>query len=196
MERLKIIGKTISSKNRLFSVGEISAETMIDPLNVQIVLDRLYREGLVQRFRLVSESASPLRGRPKKNVAYQVRNKKEFKERIAPRLKEDTAQDRVWQVIRCLRNFTRGDLIRIADVSVEIAVWFTKMLHRAGFVALSKRQGQGVHWRLIRDPGPRRPYLGHVIKKGQPANLSEICSGDLSSQHHKIHPGQFLKAAC
>lgn len=167
MERLKIIGKVISSKNRLFSVREISAETMIDPLNVQIVLDRLYREGLVQRFKLISEPAPPLRGRPKKNVAYQVRNKKKFKERIAPRLKEDTAQDRIWRIIRAKNQtdgyFTMTDIVTLAGVSLWIARWFSKMLNRMGIIRPSRNTGPGVEWILIKDPGPCRPYIGDVI---------------------------------
>jgi hypothetical protein len=124
------------------------------------------REGLVQRFDLIPNpgESSPLRGRPKKRVIYLVSCKQRLEARVSPKLKEDTAQDRMWRAIRAKSQvdgfFTRIDLIVLAEVSSEMAKWFTKMLRRAGIIQPSRNSGRGVKWRLIKDPGPKRPHVG------------------------------------
>jgi hypothetical protein len=92
-----------------------------------------------------------------------VAGKKKLAERIAPKLKEETAQDRMWSVIRNKSEmdgcFKVRDVIILADVKRENARWFVKMLRRAGYIRPSKPGGPGVEWRLIRDCGPKRPYV-------------------------------------
>jgi len=165
--RLKIIGKVISLKNGFFSVKQISKETLIGSKDVQIVLDRLFREGLIERFDLIPNPGedSPLRGRPKKRVIYQVTNKNEFKKRFGPKMKENTAQGRMWKIIRGKEDFTVRDLIVLAGVKKENARWFVKMLSKAKYISPFGSVGRSVQWGLIRlrDPGPKRPFLGDVI---------------------------------
>ena len=161
-ERLKIIGEVILGEKGLFSVKKVARETGLSTDNVQIVLDRLFREGVLLRFKRNPELA-PLRGRPKSKMIYERSSRKILLQKIRPRLKEDTAQDRMWSVIRNRSKldgfFTIRDIIRLAEVKRENARWFVKMLRRAGYIRPSKPGGPGVEWRLIRDCGPKRPYV-------------------------------------
>lgn len=165
MERLKIIGKVLSEKNGLFSAKQISEETGVPFKESEMVLDRLCREGLLEKYRFESLLAPVGRGRPKARIIYQVANKQQLQSRLAPRQKEDTAQDRMWMVIRYLRTFSRSDLIRLAEAKFETAKFFTKMLRRAGYIKPSREHGRGIEWSLVKDPGPRRPYVGDQAKK-------------------------------
>ena len=162
--RLKIIHKAISSKSGFFSVKQISKEISIDFKNVQIVLDRFLREGVLERFDLVPNpgEAAPLRGRPKKRTIYQIKNRKKFKERFAPKLKKNTAADRMWKIIRYRESFTIRNLVVLCGVGKEHARWFARMLARAGFICPCGSAGRALEWKLVRlrDPGPQRPFLG------------------------------------
>lgn len=167
-ERLKIIAMAISSRSGFFSTKQIAKQTSIGFLEVQVVLDRLFREGIIQRFHLFPNpgEGAPLRGRPRKRIVYQVANKKRLEERFRPRLKKDTFADRMWKVIRGKEAFSIRDLIVLAGAKRENARWFVKMLYRAKYISPSKSGGPGVEWSLIRlrDPGPQRPYLGNVAR--------------------------------
>jgi len=170
--RLKIICEAISSKDGFFSAKQIARETSIDPIQVQIVLDRLFRERMVQRFDLIPNpgEGAPLRGRPKKRTIYQIADKKSFRKRFAPKLRTDTAADAMWKVIRGRDAFSVRDLIVLAGAKRENARWFVKMLYLEGYISPSKSGGPGVEWSLIRfkDPGPRRPHLGKARQPDRP----------------------------
>jgi hypothetical protein len=169
--RLKTICKAVSQRNGFFSVKQVSKETLIRSKDIQTVLDTLFREGLVERFDLIPNPGedSPLRGRPKKRKIYQVSNKKKFKERFGPKLKHNTAADRMWKIIRYRENLTIRDLIVLCNVGKEYARWYVKMLVRAGFICPCGSVSRALEWRLVRlrDPGPRRPYIGDVIRRGK-----------------------------
>jgi predicted transcriptional regulator len=174
MERLRIIGNVILQKNGLFSAKQISEETKVRVGEVQVVLDRLFREGLVQRYRFESEFAPARPGRPKARIIYQVANRKKMAKRVSPKLKEGTVQDRIWRVIRAKQqiegHFTRADLVYLAEASPATVIWFTKLLHRAGIVRPSRRSGAGVVWRLVKDPGPNRPHVAQISRRSTSAN--------------------------
>ncbi len=163
-ERLRNVAKAICLREGFFSANQIAREASINPKDARITLDRLFREGLLERFDLAPNPGenSPLRGRPKRRTIYQVANKEEFKKRFAPRLREDTASDRMWRVIRIKGTFNVRDLTVLAAVDRENCRYFVKQLYRAGYISPSKQGGPGVVWSLIRakDPGPQRPYLG------------------------------------
>jgi hypothetical protein len=169
--RLKRISKAISLKNGFFSVKQISKETFIGSKDVQIVLDWLFREGLVQRFDLIPNpgEGSPLRGRPKKRTIYQVTDKKKFEKRFRPKLKENAAADRMWKIIRYRESFTIRYLVVLCDVGKENARWFVKMLAKADFICPCGSTGRALEWRLVRlrDPGPKRPYLSNMARPRQ-----------------------------
>jgi DNA-binding Lrp family transcriptional regulator len=161
VERLKIVGEILPEEKGFFTVKKIAEKTGLPQSDVQTVLDRLFREGLVLRFRLDPKFAPISRGRPAARTFYQKSSKKKIADRVAPKLKEGTAQDHMWSVIRNKQemdgHFTVRDVIILADVGRENARWFVKMLRRAGIV----RQRSRGEWTLIKDPGPKRPYVGN-----------------------------------
>ncbi len=171
MERLKIIGEVILQEQGLFTVKKISRETGLSTGDVQTVLDRLFRAGLLLRFKTDAEFA-PLRGRPKSRMIYQPSSREAIAQKIGPKLKENTSQDRMWSVIRNKSradgSFTVRDVMLLAEVKRENARWFVKMLRRAGYIRPSKPGGPGVEWRLIKDVGPKRPYVGKKEKISWP----------------------------
>jgi hypothetical protein len=104
-----------------------------------------------------------------------VKDKKRLSERILPKTKENTSQDRMWSVIRNKSKvdgrFTVRDLIVLTcnrkgepNVSYVNARWFVNMLRRAGIVQPSQEGGRKVFWKLMKDIGPRRPYVSAKIK--------------------------------
>ena len=168
-ERLKIIGEIVLEKNGFFTVKKIARETGISTADVKTVLDRLFREGLLLRFKIDPKFAPLAPGRPKMKAVYQMANQKKMAERVAPKIKEGTAQDRMWSVVRNKSKmdgqFTTHDVVILAEVGRENARWFLKMLRRAGIIRPSKPRGRGAYWTLVKDPGPRRPYVGDQKKK-------------------------------
>ena len=171
MEKLKPVVTAIIStglKNQFFSLDQAIKRSGVDREGVRRALERLCRDGLVRKIEFLAKEPTWKKGRPQVRIIYRVTNRKALEERIEPKLKEDTAQDRMWKVMRYMGVFSRGDLIQIAQVSEEHVRWFTKMLHRAGFIRPSKKTGPGVIWRLIKDVGPKRPYV--TSRKGQVAS--------------------------
>jgi len=161
MEKLRTIGKAVLEANEFFfSLDQIVKKTKMHRCEVCHVLTKLCLEGLVKRAASkMRQEYQERRGRPYYDIIYRICNKDALAAKIAPKLKEETAQDKMWKVIRYLRVFTRSDLIRTAEVSRENAKWYTKMLHRGGYLKPSKPGGPGVEWRLVKDVGPKRPYV-------------------------------------
>lgn len=158
MERLKIIGEIVLGEKGCFTVGKVSRVTGLSAPDVRVVLDRLFREGLLLRIKIDPQfaPAAGLRGRPPARLIYQKKSKKNLARKIAPKLKENTALDGMWSIIRARINFTVQDLIVLAEVGRENARSFVKALRRAGIV----RNVGYRDWALIKDTGPRRPYVG------------------------------------
>jgi hypothetical protein len=156
-EKIRIVGREILGGNlEFFSLRQIVKQTQLDRLETRRALERLWREKFIRIYRI-----TPARQLPEEtDIVYKVHDRKGLEAWIAPKLRNETAQDRMWKVIRYLRVFTRSDLIRTAGVKRENAKWFTKMLHRAGIIRPSKEKGPGVEWALIKDCGPKRPFVG------------------------------------
>ncbi len=171
VERLRIIGCAVLEKspgNEFFSLDQIVEITGLDRIAVRRSLEQFSREKLILKLSkrptyLKAEIGLP-KGRPPLAITYHVKNKKKLRDRVIPKLKEQTAQDRMWSVIRNKQemdgHFTVRDVIILSGTKREHARWFVKMLRRGGFVKPSKPGGPGVTWTLIKDPGPRRPYVG------------------------------------
>jgi len=166
MERLKIIGEVVLGEKGCFTVGKVSRmippEAGLSAQDVRTVLDRLFREGLLLRIKIDPRfaPAAGLRGRPPAKLLYQKKSKKNLAEKIAPKIKENTALDRAWSVIRNKSrlegSFTVADVVMLGEIGRENARSFVKMLRRAGIV----RNVGYREWVLIKDTGPRRPYVG------------------------------------
>lgn len=178
MEKIRIIGCAILKKspgNEFFSLDQIIEVTGLDRIGIRRVLEQLTREKLILKIDkrpgyMKVTNAHPYpesKGRPPLAITYHVKNKKKLTERVAPKLKEGTALDRMWSIIRARGRFTVRDLIVLAEVGLENARWFVKMLRRAGFVRPLRPGGPGVEWILIKDPGPKRPHVGKAKVKAK-----------------------------
>ena len=166
MEKLRIIGRVILGKspgNEFLSLDQIIEITGLDRIAIRRALEQFSREKLILKITkrptyLDAEFGLP-KGRPPLAITYHVKNKKKLIERVARKLREGTIQDRMWSIIRARGRFTVQDLIVLAEAKHESARWFVKMLRRAGYIRPSKPGGPGVEWRLLRDCGPKRPYV-------------------------------------
>jgi DNA-binding IclR family transcriptional regulator len=138
MTRKEKIKDLILMRRGFFSLDQIVAETHFPRPLVREVLDQLESEGVV------SKSVRP-------SWVYRI-NLAEEGEKIA--------LNRIWTAIRYKGDFTLHDLIILAGVKRETARSFCKALRKGGFIRPNKPTGRGVFWTLIKDPGPRRPYVG------------------------------------
>lgn len=179
MEYLRIIGCAVLKKspgNEFFSLDQVVEVTGLNRNDVRRTLQRLSHEKLVVEIQkqIKAQEQYP-RGRPIMTITYHVADQEKLKTRVAPKLKEGTAQDRMWSVIRNKSkmdaHFTTHDVIILAEVGRENARWFLKMLRRAGIIQPSKPRGQGAYWTLVKDPGPKRPYVGDQKKKANGLRL-------------------------
>jgi hypothetical protein len=162
MTRHQIIGKAILKQKGFFSLDQIVRETKYRRDDARQALVGFVKEGLIREIRRRKKSqykggAAPL------IIFYGAINKKKLAERITPKYRGfNNSSDRIWFVIRKKRIFTRRNLCVLAGVSKEHVRWFTKMLARAGIIKASEVSGE---WVLVKDPGPKRPYVGDQIKK-------------------------------
>jgi predicted transcriptional regulator len=158
-EKIRKVIKAVLGKKGLFSLDQIVKKTGMHRCDTRHVLTKLCLDGLIKRVRSkMRREYQERKGRPRYDIIYRVSKQDALAARIAPKLKEDTASDKMWKVIRYLRVFSKSDLIRTAKVSREHANWFAKMLHRAGYLTPSKPKGQGVEWILMKD-FVKRPYI-------------------------------------
>ncbi len=164
-EKIRKISKAILERQNggwgFFSLDQVVKRTGLNRCEVCHQLEKFCLEKILRKIsaRMRNEDQGR-RGRPYFNIIYRLIGQEALQKKINPKLKDETAQDRMWKVIRYLRDFTVRDLIRLAEAKREHARWFVKMLRRGGFVKPSKPGGPGVTWTLIKDPGPRRPYVG------------------------------------
>lgn len=165
VEKLKIVGCAILERpsNHFFTLDQMIEITGLDRTEVRRALEQFSREKLVLKITKMpnyfkGEIAIP-RGRPPLSITYHIAGKKRFAKRIAPKLKENTALDRMWSVIRNKSEmdgyFRVRDIINLANVGKENTRSFIKALRSAGIV----RNVGYRDWVLVRDPGPRRPYI-------------------------------------
>jgi ribosomal protein S19E (S16A) len=148
MKQLQTIRSAIQNRAGFFSHDQIVAETHLPRRLVREALDQLERDGLVTKSRRLT-------------YVYRA-NRAEQGEAIV--------RNRMWSVIRSKAKtegyFTRRDLVLLAQGKKENARSFLRALKRAGIIVPSKPTGRGLFWRLLRDPGPNRPYLGKLETKG------------------------------
>ena len=165
MEKLRVVGCAILEKspgNEFFSLDQIIEITGIDRITIRRTIEKMIREKLIMKISRLPDYEMK-KGRPQLAITYCIGDKEKLQNRVAPKLKEGTAQDRMWSVIRNKSrldaSFTVRDVVVLAEVKHEHARWFVKMLRRAGYLSCSAPGGKGVTWTLIKDPGPKRPYV-------------------------------------
>jgi len=180
MEKLRIVGKAIFEDgidkdgnfvDRFFTLDQLIDITGLSRTEIRRIMEKLSRENLVIEVAkkpgyLLLKNPLPWpdgNGRPPLAITYRVRNKEKLTQRIKPRQKENTAQDRMWSVIRNKTKvdglFQVRDLVVLGEVKRENARWYLKQLRRAGIVKPSRDGGPGVTWTLLKDTGPRRPAI-------------------------------------
>jgi DNA-binding Lrp family transcriptional regulator len=165
----KIITELLKQDRKFFTLNQIVKDTGLKREAVRDVLIELCIDDYLKRIRRVIEPYSKQKGPALQNVTYRIRRPRDLIKRITPKYRsENNAGDRIWFIIRGLRKFTRRDLrVLTCDMkgqptmSKETVRWYTKMLHRAGII----RQGARGEWALIKDVGPRRPYVGDQVNK-------------------------------
>jgi predicted transcriptional regulator len=159
MGTLKKIGKIILEKygTRFFTLDKIVEAGGMERIPARRALERLRRDGLVWMVEKYPPERHTLqKGRPAIRITYRLANREKLQARVAPRLKEDSAVQRMWVVIRYKRIFTRRDLIVLAGASRENAKWYTKRLRDAGIIKATRAGGRGVEWVMVKDVGAKR----------------------------------------
>lgn len=142
---------------------KVSLETVIKGAKrprkpVLRVMDRLVREGCLEE---VADNRAQLQygevGPRRRNPTWRILRKPVDVACLAPRRR--TLRDRMWQIIRARRRFTRKELQRLACASVGSTEDFTKLLVRHGYLRVIGKDHKAYVFMLINDPGPRRPQL-------------------------------------
>lgn len=161
MEVLKPMAKLILKEmaKRFFSEEELCLALGINPVSVRRTLERLCREGIVTQIKKYPPWAR-LDGKPRRHrkclqITYRLADKDRLALRIAPKLRESSAAERMWKVIRFKKIFNRRDLIVLAGAEKENAKWYIKMLRRAGIIRALEKRGPRMDWILIKDTAKR-----------------------------------------
>jgi hypothetical protein len=165
----KTIILNVLKKGGYFTLNQVVKETGLSRRDVRDVLTELAINDYLRRIAKTDDPRPDMRTGPTcRNVKYRVHKPKDLAKKIAPKFKgESTSFDKMWFVIRKMRNFTRRDLLRLTSdmqgdpiISMETVRWFTKMLSRAGIIGQTSRG----EWVLYKDTGPRRPYVGDQVR--------------------------------
>ena len=167
MNRIRIIGTAIFKRNGFFSIDQIIGSTKIVRRYCRDVLVLLCQEGIIGQ---IKKDRKERFGKPPTySMIYRVIDRKRLAVRIAPRRSENTVQDRMWFIIwnkfKNNGSFNLHDLTVLAGAEKGTARWYLKALRRDGYILPSRKAGPGIEWRLIKDLGPRRPYVNYRREK-------------------------------
>lgn len=188
MSKIGIIGKAILEHhpNGFFSLDQIVKLTKFSRKYVTDTLVVLSQEGLIKKIKKQKKEHIPGHS-PRFSLTYRVGDKKVLAARIAPRLKKETIQDRMWFIIRKRRSFVLRDLIVFAGAKRGTARWFLKKLRKMGIIRPSRTGGgPGVEWTLINDE-LRRPYIKTRRKeKGSEMREEAARKMDTEKKDHRI----------
>lgn len=168
MNQLRTIGAAMFECHGFFSIDQIIRAAKIPRRYCRDVLALLCEEKIIRQIR--KRRKEHVFGKPPVYaMIYRVIDRKKLITRIAPQRKEGTIQDRMWYVIRNKfrsdGSFNLHDLMLLAGAKKEMARWYLKALHRAGYIVPSRKAGPGVVWRLTGNFGPERPCLDFTRKK-------------------------------
>lgn len=123
------------------------------------VMDRLAREGYLEE---IEDNKIPPAygetGRERRNPTWRI-IARPLPEIARPRPKRRTSRDRIWQLIRARRRFTRVELARISGVSPASCEDYVKLLARDGYLRETGKDGNRKVYLLVKDPGPTRPAI-------------------------------------
>jgi len=148
----------LSFGNQHYALAQVIETTGMERQAVRHRLWKLETAGLITRFR--SREIIAERGRPTKEIYY--RNtallSKRMKGVLKPAHMKTNGWDKMWQVARALRRFTRNDLAVVCSQTMENVCAFTKEYRIRGYFRCLGGAGmRNAMWMLAKDPGPKRP---------------------------------------
>ncbi|MFB3887616.1 MAG: hypothetical protein ACE144_20550 [Thermodesulfobacteriota bacterium] len=167
MSKLGYLGRAILDHYPygFFSLDQVMRATELPRKFVTDALVILSKDGVVKKVTKLQKEHIP--GHPPRFAIIYSANRKALAARIAPRLKEETVQDRMWAVIRKKKSIELRDLIILAGVKRGMARWYFKALRGLGIIHPCRSGGgPGVVWNLIKDVGVKRPYIKPNRKTG------------------------------
>jgi hypothetical protein len=188
MNKLRIIGKAILEHHPIgfFSLDQIVELTKIPRKYVTDTLVVFSQEGLVKKIMKGRKEHIPGHS-PRFSLVYTA-NRKALTARIAPKLKKETIQDKMWFIIRKKKFFTLRDLIILAGAKRGTARWFLKALRKIGIIRPLRSGGPGVEWMLVKDIGPKRPHIETKRKaKGRGMNNKEVPKVGIAKRDRRVN---------
>lgn len=189
MSKLADLGKAILEHypHGFFSLDQVIGATKLPRKFVTDTLVSLSKDGAVKKVKKLRKEHIPGQS-PRFSLIYSA-NRKALAVRIAPRLKEETVQDRMWAAIRKSKSIDLRDLIILAVVKRGYAEWYLKALRGLGIIHPSRRGGgPGIVWNLIKDVGIKRPYIktNRKAEGGKMKDKAEIPSST-TKRDARIH---------
>jgi hypothetical protein len=168
MNRVRTVGTAILKRRGFFSIDQIIGSTKISRRHCLTVLALLCQEGIIRRIK--KWPREHVFGKPPTYaMIFRFIDRKKLAARIVPRRCEGTIQDKMWSVIfnkfKNYGSFNLHDLTVLAGAEKNFGRWYLKALRRDGYILPSHKSGPGISWRLIKDLGPRRPYVNYRREK-------------------------------
>jgi predicted DNA binding CopG/RHH family protein len=180
MSKLGVLGKAILEHYPygFFSLDQIIQITKLPRKFVSDTFMTLSKDGVVKKVKKLRKEHIPGQS-PRFTLIYST-DRKALAARIAPKLKKETVQDRMWAVIRKRKSVDLRDLIVLAEARKGMARWYLKALRGLGIIHPSRSGGgPGVVWNLIKDIGVKRPYIKSNRKVDRP-NMKESTKSSAS----------------
>lgn len=143
-------------KHRRFYLADITDSMGVERRKALRILDKFKREGYLVEVK--DERIPPAWsevGPPRRNPLFRVIG--DISQRKSTRPMCD--RDKIWRTIRYLRKATRSDLMRLTGCSLGTAERYTKLLENHGYVRCIGRRSKEKVWLLVKDPGPKKPYI-------------------------------------
>jgi len=123
------------------------------------VMDRLVREGYLEEIEDNPQMKHYGVGGPdQRNPTWRIISKP-LAAIAKRRPKRRTVCDRIWQLIRARRRFTKKEIQRLADAGEDSVDKYIKLLEKNGYLRVTGRDGRLKVYLLIKDSGPIRPVL-------------------------------------
>lgn len=122
------------------------------------VMDRLVREGYLEE---IEDNKIPLKygefGCKRRNPTWRILSTPVYQNPKSP--KRRTLRDRLWQIMRARRRFTRKELVRLSGASISSVEDYSSVLVNHGIIRVIGKDGRANVYLLIKDGGPKRPVL-------------------------------------
>lgn len=90
-----------------------------------------------------------------------------------------TAQDKVWKVVRGLRDFTIEELSQLTEEKQKTVMFYTSLLCKAGYIRFVGKRKAASGWpqrvyRLVRNTGPKTPMQKRCLYDPNTDTMAEI----------------------